>query len=81
MPNVDGITAAKQIRLMPAHADTPIIATTANAFVEDRAHCMEAGMNDFLAKPFLSELLFATLLKWLDQRATAERAVKGGALH
>jgi CheY-like chemotaxis protein len=43
---------------------------TANAFIEDRARCLDAGMNDFLIKPFVPELLFSTLVKHLDRRST-----------
>jgi len=42
---------------------------TANACPEDRARCLEAGMHDFLIKPFVPELLFSTLAKYLDQRS------------
>lgn len=41
---------------------------TANAFAEDKLLCVEAGMNDFLVKPFNPNELFVVLLKWLDQQ-------------
>ncbi|MCX7167210.1 MAG: response regulator, partial [Rhodocyclales bacterium] len=68
MPKVNGLDATRQIREMPGYRDTPIIAMTANAFAEDQARCFEAGMNDFLIKPFDPETLFATLLRSLRLR-------------
>lgn len=65
MPNVDGLDATRQIRLIPGYSNTPIIAITGNAFEEDKARCLEAGMNDFLTKPIYPEILFSTLLRWL----------------
>ena len=65
MPRMDGLEATRQIRLLPDHRSTPIIGLTANAFDDDRVRCMEAGMNDFLAKPFRPELLFDMLARWL----------------
>jgi CheY-like chemotaxis protein len=41
---------------------------TANAFAEDKVRCFEAGMNDFLIKPFNPDQLFAILLRALNQR-------------
>ncbi len=69
MPNLDGLEAVRQIRQLPRHAGTPIVATTANAFVEDRARCLAAGMNDFLAKPINPDMLYSILLRWLSTRA------------
>jgi CheY-like chemotaxis protein len=69
MPNIDGLEATRQIRQLPGHRQTPIIAMTANAFAEDKARCFAAGMNDFLVKPFDPQTLFATLLHWLSQPA------------
>jgi len=68
MPNVNGLEATRQLREMPGYRETPIIAVTANAFAEDKARCFEAGMNDFLTKPFQPDTLFATMLKCLRRR-------------
>ena len=68
MPKVNGLDATRQIRELPGYRRTPIIAMTANAFAEDKARCYEAGMNDFLVKPFDPDRLFATLLQWLRHK-------------
>ena len=66
MPRMDGLSASRSIRKIPRHERTPIVALTANAFAEDRARCLEAGMNDFITKPINPETLFVTLLCWLE---------------
>jgi len=63
MPNMSGVEAAVAIR--EGGGKVPIVAMTANAFAEDRAHCLEAGMNDFLTKPVDPERLYEVLLKWM----------------
>ncbi|MEW6513829.1 MAG: ATP-binding protein [Pseudomonadota bacterium] len=67
MPRLNGLEATQQIRLLPQGNVLPIIAMTANAFTEDRARCLDVGMNDFITKPVDPNLLYATLLKWLGQ--------------
>ena len=57
----------RAIRMLEAHARTPIIAMTANAFAEDKARCLAAGMSDFLAKPFDPSTLYQVLLHGLRQ--------------
>ncbi len=68
MPKLNGVEATRQIRQLPGYAQTPIIAMTANAFAEDKARCFEAGMNEFLIKPFSPGELFATLLRSMNRR-------------
>ena len=67
IPQIDGVEATRAIRQLPGHRTTPIIAMTANAFAADRERCQAAGMDDFIAKPFVADALFETLLKWLDR--------------
>jgi len=69
MPNLNGLDATRAIRADSLNRTTPIIAMTANAFSDDRAHCMEAGMNDHVGKPVEPALLYETLLRWLARPA------------
>ncbi len=64
MPVMDGLEATRAVRSKLGQA-LPIIAMTANAFLDDRQACLDAGMNDHVAKPVNPELMYATLLRWL----------------
>ena len=68
MPHMNGVDATKAIRALPGYSQTPILAMTANAFDEDRQVCLDAGMNDHIAKPVDPDKLYETLLSWLEKR-------------
>lgn len=72
MPRLNGLDATRQIRAIPGHDRTPIIAMTANAFAEDKLRCLDAGMNDFLVKPYDPMALFGIVLKSLTRIRQAE---------
>ncbi|MEO5341662.1 MAG: response regulator [Magnetococcus sp. MYC-9] len=65
MPVMDGFTASRQIRRQPRCKELPIIAMTAHAMEGDRQRCLEAGMNDHIAKPIDRKHLYATLMIWI----------------
>ncbi len=67
MPLVGGLDATRSMRKLPGWQQRPILAMTANAFVEDRQACQAAGMDDIIVKPVDMDALYATLLRWLDQ--------------
>jgi CheY-like chemotaxis protein len=76
MPVVDGLEALRAIRALYAgdkRKCPPIVAVTANAFEEDRRQCLDAGMDDYLAKPFDREDLDRVLQRWCggDRRTRA----------
>lgn len=67
MPVMDGLKAAKKIRQteVGSSSRTPIIAVTANAFTGDREKCLDAGMDDYVSKPFQIDELMKTMKKHL----------------
>ncbi|MBC3250117.1 two-component sensor histidine kinase BarA [Serratia fonticola] len=64
MPNIDGIRASELIRQMPHHNSTPIVAVTAHAVSGEREHLLEAGMDDYLAKPIDEAMLTRVLSRY-----------------
>ncbi len=67
MPSMDGFEASRHIRKL----NTPqpvIIAVTANALVGERERCLDAGMDDYISKPFQAEQLVSIVKKWAAVR-------------
>jgi signal transduction histidine kinase/CheY-like chemotaxis protein/HPt (histidine-containing phosphotransfer) domain-containing protein len=77
MPVMDGFEATRAIRGHFGSERLPIIALTANALTEERDRCLEAGMDDHVAKPIDPSVLLATLERWIKRRP--ESAADQGA--
>ena len=63
MPIMDGLQASRFIK--EKHPDLPIIALTANAFADDRKHALEAGCNEFLAKPVSHDTCLEVIARFI----------------
>jgi signal transduction histidine kinase/CheY-like chemotaxis protein len=68
MPEMDGLTAMREIRRESRWRDLPIIALTAKAMPDDREHCLEAGANDYIAKPIDVDKLVSLCRVWCSRR-------------
>jgi signal transduction histidine kinase/DNA-binding response OmpR family regulator len=76
MPDMDGLEVTRRMRnglSGELGKSVPIVALTANAFAQDRAQCIAAGMNDFLTKPVLRADLLATINRWAIDRSQSEK--------
>ena len=67
MPELDGLSAMREIRRHAGWQRLPIIALTAKAMKGDREKCLEAGASDYLAKPVNTEQLLSALRMWLHR--------------
>jgi CheY-like chemotaxis protein len=76
MPVMDGLTATRKIRQHDRLKQLPVLAMTASALPSDRAKCLEAGMNDFLAKPIEPETLWRELSRWIKPAQRSKAPVK-----
>src|SRR5208283_1118283 len=69
MPVLDGCAASREIRRFPGWAGrVPIIALTASVYSEDSKRCFEAGMDDFIGKPFKTGELVKKCQQWISRR-------------
>jgi CheY-like chemotaxis protein len=67
MPEMDGLTAMREIRKRPEWQKLPIIALTAKAMKDDQDKCLQAGANDYIAKPLDVDKLLSLVRVWMAQ--------------
>jgi CheY-like chemotaxis protein len=67
MPEMDGLTAMRELRKRPELARLPVIALTAKAMADDRRNCLEAGANDYIAKPIDVDKLVSLCRVWMPK--------------
>ena len=79
MPVMNGLEATRAIRKMPHLKKLPIIAMTADAMQDNREHCLEAGMNDFVTKPVNRQELLLTLSKYVRPASEGQAAEQLGS--
>lgn len=72
MPEMDGFEACREIRKRESGAaHIPIVAITANAMKGDRERCLDAGMDDYVSKPFKQDDLKSVIRKWIPVETVA----------
>lgn len=77
MPKMDGYQATHLIRQDNRYQQTPIIALTAHALIEEQQRSLEKGMSDHITKPIEPQILFATLAHWLKvPESTSMESIK-----
>jgi CheY-like chemotaxis protein/nitrogen-specific signal transduction histidine kinase/HPt (histidine-containing phosphotransfer) domain-containing protein len=76
LPGLDGLAATAELRRREARTGRhiPVIALTANAMTDDRQRCLDAGMDDYLAKPLRTRALRQALVRW--SRAGSDHPVR-----
>jgi CheY-like chemotaxis protein len=72
MPVMDGFQATAELRRRSGTRHTPVVAMTASALIEDRQRCLDAGMDDFIAKPVDTAALERVLARWIGTGASAD---------
>jgi len=69
MPNLDGLTACRRLRALDGYRDTPFVVLTARTRQDDMATAFEAGITDYIRKPFALAQVRARVRSWLARGA------------
>lgn len=72
LPDIDGLEVTKRLKSNPETANIPLIALTANAMHGDRERCMEAGCDNYIAKPISRKELLELLREYVPEAFTAK---------